>query len=165
MQLIGRVEEGPGIEGAPQELLDRVTKYLVQERGKLRADAASSAAGDLKFSSHIGTSGARSLQYILALSNPSLTACYRPMHQCLQCFFQGQRQMQTVQTGSASQPLKVGQCGTSPATTSSRKACLLWMLCLVMGLRSLVGQQSSCLCPRFAADAPGQEAPAVDVAL
>lgn len=62
MQLIGRVEEGPGIEGAPQELLVRVTKYLVQERGKLRADAASTAAGDLKFSSHICTSGARPLQ-------------------------------------------------------------------------------------------------------
>lgn len=45
VQLIGRPEEGPGIEGAPQDLLDRVTRYLVQERGKLRADAADSASG------------------------------------------------------------------------------------------------------------------------
>ena len=45
VQLIGRPEEGPGIEGAPQDLLDRVTRYLVQERGKLRADAADNAAG------------------------------------------------------------------------------------------------------------------------
>lgn len=66
--------------------------------------------------------------------------------------------MQTVQTGSASQPLKIGRCGTAPATTSSRQACLLWMLCLVMGLRSLVGQHSSCLCPKFAADSPVMEA-------
>ncbi len=49
-QLIGRPEEGPGIEGAPQDLLDRVTNYLIQERGKLRAEAASSTAG----SSHTG---------------------------------------------------------------------------------------------------------------
>ena len=44
-QLAGRPEEGPGMEGAPQDLLDRVTAYLIQERGKLRADTASSAAG------------------------------------------------------------------------------------------------------------------------
>ncbi len=71
MQLIGRVEEGPGIEGAPQDLLDRVTRYLVQARGKLRADAASSAAGDLFFSSHSCISGASPMQYPLALSSPS----------------------------------------------------------------------------------------------
>ena len=45
VQLAGRPEEGQGMEGAPQDLLDRVTAYLIQERGKLRADAASSAAG------------------------------------------------------------------------------------------------------------------------
>ena len=49
-QLFGRPEEGPGIEGAPQDLLDRVTNYLIQERGKLRAEAATSIAG----SSHTG---------------------------------------------------------------------------------------------------------------
>ena len=46
VQLIGRPEEGPGIEGAPQDLLDRVTRYLVQERSKLRVEAASSTAGE-----------------------------------------------------------------------------------------------------------------------
>ena len=48
VQLIGRPEEGPGIEDAPQDLLDRVTTYLIQERGKLRADAASSTAGRVR---------------------------------------------------------------------------------------------------------------------
>ena len=43
--MVGRPEDGPGIEGAPLALLERVTAFLAQERAKLRTELKSANAG------------------------------------------------------------------------------------------------------------------------
>lgn len=43
--MVGRPEDGPGIEGAPLALLERVTAFLAQERAKLRTEL-NAATGD-----------------------------------------------------------------------------------------------------------------------
>lgn len=44
--MVGRPEDGPGIEGAPLALLERVTAFLAQERAKLRTELNSANTGD-----------------------------------------------------------------------------------------------------------------------
>lgn len=43
--MVGRPEDGPGIEGAPLALLERVTAFLAQERAKLRTELNAANTG------------------------------------------------------------------------------------------------------------------------
>lgn len=45
--MVGRPEDGPGIEGAPAALLERVTVFLAQERAKLRSELDATSTGEL----------------------------------------------------------------------------------------------------------------------
>lgn len=46
VQMVGRPEDGPGIEGAPLALLERVTTFLSQERAKLRTELTAANSGE-----------------------------------------------------------------------------------------------------------------------
>ncbi|BDA44330.1 Uncharacterized tRNA/rRNA methyltransferase YfiF at C-terminar half [Coccomyxa sp. Obi] len=48
VQMVGRPEDGPGIEGAPLALLERVTAFLAQERAKLRTELNAANTGPVE---------------------------------------------------------------------------------------------------------------------
>lgn len=43
--MVGRPEDGPGIEGAPVSLVERVSAFLSQQRAKLRQELDSAHSG------------------------------------------------------------------------------------------------------------------------
>ena len=46
--MVGKPEDGPGIEGAPLALLERVTAFLARERAKLRTELNAANTGDFQ---------------------------------------------------------------------------------------------------------------------